>query len=62
MSLTYATTDYNTTLFNLLKDVEGAIKPAYLDAKGLPSIGIGFNLKGNPALRGIGRLGSGLAK
>lgn len=51
MALTYTELTlemYNKDLFNLLKNVEGAKKNAYLDTAGLPTIGIGFNIKGNP--------------
>jgi GH24 family phage-related lysozyme (muramidase) len=53
MALIFTTTDYNTTLFNLLKDVEGAKQPAYIDTAGLPSIGIGFNIRDNDVLRNM---------
>jgi len=52
LNYTQLTTDvYNSDLFNLLKNVEGAITNAYLDTQGLPTIGIGFNIKGNPDIR-----------
>ncbi len=36
---------YTVELFNLLKTVEGAITTAYIDKVGIPTIGIGFNIK-----------------
>jgi Ca2+-binding RTX toxin-like protein len=51
MALKFTTADYKATLFNLLKDVEGAKTDIYLDTKNIPTIGIGFNIKDNTQLR-----------
>jgi Ca2+-binding RTX toxin-like protein len=48
--------DYYDQRFDLLKKAEGVVWPAYVDSKGIPTIGIGFNLRDhlNAVLRQFG--------
>ena len=41
------------SLFDLIKEVEGAEKEVYRDSKNIPSIGVGFNLREKNVLAAV---------
>ena len=47
---THATTNYTEQRYDFLRQVEGYESAAYVDSAGIPTIGVGFNLRAHQNL------------